>query len=330
MNLETLIFKYQIGRLRNDAVDLLNAVAACRLISISGNQSSKADSVKMFAVRQYLSVFIALMIISVLATLAVLSHNANIERQWQPQFQRLPKISMAADEFTVADVRDFRYRFNEQQKIVVSEYNYLQKSYQFSNLKNSWFAISHFSGLGLAHVFLSFEFTNNQPLVISVEARLTKDDDSYDPIKGLFRSFTKMLVIATEQDVIGLRTHLRHEPTYFYPLQLSMDRQKDLLKNLLLTADKLNSEAAFYNSIFDNCMTGLLKELELHEPMLLFDYRIILPGYSDQLALQKNILRISESVQTIYDLRQQALISSDGYGIDDPMFSDRIRQNYAH
>ena len=134
----------------------------------------------------------------------------------------------------------------------------------------------------------------------------------------------KTIVLATEQDVIGLRTHIRKEPFYLYKLNISELFTKALLLNFLRTAESLNNQPAFYNSLIDNCMTGLLAESKQYSSLSnLLDYRVILPGYSDELAYEKGLLE--NSVPFLF-LREQSRVESSNSRISDSDFSIRIRQ----
>jgi len=110
------------------------------------------------------------------------------DENWQTQFQILPTIELSGDTIRILNVRDFRYNDDDS----IAEAHYIDQNYKLSEFRNAWYAISHFADHGLAHVLLSFEFKDDQFLVVSIEARLRKDNvDGYDPIKGLFRGYTK-------------------------------------------------------------------------------------------------------------------------------------------
>lgn len=243
---------------------------------------------------------------------------------WQTQFQQLPSVSIEADNIHIQHLRDFRYTANDK----IHAANYRQGHYQFTQLKQLWYGISHFGPMGLAHVFVSFEFNDGQFLVVSVEARLRTIDESYHPLHGLFRQYQKTIVLATEQDVIGLRSHIRKEKLYLYPLQLSIEQQQQLLRNYLNMAQSLQHTPTFYNTLSDNCMTGLLiATTTFNHWWQWLDYRVIFPGYSDRLAYQKALLTQQPSLaaaQTHY--RVDGNIGS----VDDPHFSRVIRQQKGH
>lgn len=238
---------------------------------------------------------------------------------WQIQHRVLPQVTVVGDRIDVDRVRDFRYHADES----VAAENYLDTSFKLSNLSATWLGISHFGGNGMAHVLLSFEFLTGSPLVVSIEARLENEDLEYHPIKGLLRSYTKTIVLGTERDVIGLRSHVRGERVHLYRLNITALQARALLLNYLRTAEALNTEPAFYNTLIDNCMTGLLAESQRYRRLRSWlDYRIVLPGFADELAQQEGLI---EQHTSITELRRQSLIDPAAVDISAPNFSNAIR-----
>lgn len=243
------------------------------------------------------------------------------DAQWQLQAQVLPSVEMQGDIIKVSNVRDFRYESDGS----VKQINYLDKEYRLSEFKRAWYGISHFGGNNMAHVFLSFEFENQDYLVVSIEARLEKKhSDGYDPIAGAFRSFNKMVVISTEQDVIGLRSHVRGERVLLYSLDVPELYTKPLLLNFLREAQVLTRKPKFYNTLIDNCMTGLLAQSDQFRGLLSWlDWRIVLPGGSDQIAYELGYI---DNSKPFLEARARATINPAGYTVEDQNFSQKIRQ----
>ncbi len=241
------------------------------------------------------------------------------EANWKIQYSQLPVIDLSDDEIRVDNLRDFRYNKDKS----VAQANFKNEIYYLSKMKKVWYGISNFGPNGLAHVLLSFEFSDGKYLVVSIEARLKQKHKSYNALRGLFGTYTKTIVLATEQDVIGLRTHIRKEKVYLYPLEISELYTKALLLNYLGRAQALNVQAAFYNSILDNCMTGLLEESHDYDSVASWmDKRILLPGYSDQLAYENEFIDTS---RPFTEVKQSALVVPDNFSIDDESFSRLIR-----
>lgn len=241
---------------------------------------------------------------------------------WVPSQKRLPVPEILRDHVFIQGIRDFKYEKTTQGKIIVVEENYFNERYFFGDLKQVWYGLSHFGGGGLAHAFLSFEFSDGKYLVSSIEARM-ENGREYNPLLGLVRSYSRMMVLGTEQDVVGLRTHYRGEKTYLYPLKLSRENRIRLFKSALEDALRLSSQPDFYNTAADNCITGILQyTAEWASFFKRVDYRILLPGYSDRLAFKYDYIDGAGSFEI---LQKRAEITADTADIHSGNFSQEIR-----
>lgn len=241
------------------------------------------------------------------------------ESEWKTAYQRLPDVRLTGDTLSINGLRDFRY--DDDGNVILARYE--DRRYTLSSLRKVWFGLSHFGENGLAHAFASFEFSDGQFLAISIEARLREDQHAYNPLAGAFREYTKFVVLATEEDVIGLRSYVRKEPVYLYSLNGSALQGQALLLNFLRRADNLRHTPDFYNTLTDNCLTGLLAESgrynDLHHWL---DYRLLLPGYADEVLYEHDLIGSGESLSS---LRDQARIDSS-VSPDAPFFSRTLRQ----
>jgi len=71
---------------------------------------------------------------------------------WHEAQGRTPRVEFAGRRFTVYDVRDMRYDANQR---IVSP-NYIDQDFNLDNLQRTWFGLSHFGPMDLAHSFLSY------------------------------------------------------------------------------------------------------------------------------------------------------------------------------
>jgi len=222
--------------------------------------------------------------------------------------------------FTVHNVRDFRYGADRR----VVSFDYREQSYNLDNLQRGWFGLSHFGPLGLAHSFLSFEFNDGDQtryLALSIEGRL-RPDQRYKPLAGLFRRYTKISIFSTEQDVIGLRSHLRGERVLLYPVNTTRDDLEEFFLAVVEDTNELHEAPAFYNTVLDNCLTNLLKHTALMENIGFVDLRVLLPGRTDRLTYA---LDITPTNLPFDEARQRATINPALSEIDDPGFSASLR-----
>lgn len=244
------------------------------------------------------------------------SHQGN----WQSVHEKLPIISLHADQIAIQNVRDFRYSSPQNP----SEPRWIEQGINITEVSRLWFALSHFADRGMAHSLISFEFTDGTYLALSIEARLEQGQE-YDPVLGLFRQFEMIYLFGTEQDLIGLRSAIRKEPIFLYPLALPKKQVQALLWQLLTSAQQQQQQPAFYNTVFNNCLTHLLRQSQQFSWWeLLTDWRLLVPGYSYQVAQERGWLP-AESEPAIQEYRIDPAISPD-----DPAFSTQIRAGCPH
>ncbi len=133
-----------------------------------------------------------------------------------------------------------------------------------------------------------------------------------------------MYVVGDERDIAGLRTHIRSEKVYLYKINVSKEVAKEFLFAMFQTLNDIYSRPQFYNTLTDNCTTSILK----HAKKVSFwdrnfNYKALLPGYSDELAYDLGVI---SNDRTLHELRERAFIDPGRIAIDDPQFSLRIRK----
>ena len=242
------------------------------------------------------------------------------DRNWAQSQAVLPGIAFDGPQVTVRNVRNFRYDDTG----AVTDPGYDDRTYDLSQVKQVWYGIAHFSSFdGLAHSFLSFEFADGQFLALSIEAR-REAGVSYNPFFGLFRAYEIIYVLADERDVIGLRSHIEGNRVLLYPMQQTPEEGAFLLRTLLEEADEITRTPRFYNTLTDNCITGITDHAKrISAWRRMFDYRIMLPGYSDGLAFDIGVLWPGLSLD---EARQRATIDPDSSPIESEQFSVLIRE----
>jgi hypothetical protein len=215
------------------------------------------------------------------------------------------------------NLRNFRY--DSKQQVMQNTWGTLR--FELDELERIWVGLSHFGPLGLAHSFLSFEMKDGRYFSISVEARL-RPGQGYRPVAGVFRQYTKVMVFAAEQDIVGLRSHIRGESVLLYPAIVTANQREDLLLALLVDANEMQREPEFYNTLLDNCLTSLIRHGARLAEISATDFRVLLPGYVDRLTYA---FGITPDDIPFEDARQRAMINTASSRIDDADFSRRIR-----
>ncbi len=171
---------------------------------------------------------------------------------------------------------------------------------------------------------MSWQFENAPPLAISIETRKRKGQD-YSALKGFFRQYEIIYVVADEQDVVGLRTNHRGEQVYLYRLKLTPTQARGLLLDYIDSINRLVERPQFYNALVDNCTTSIRRHVELVEPGTPpFDWRLLANGYLDRRLYDHHIV---DTHLPFDELRTLSHINAKAKAADrDPAFSHRIRE----
>ena len=149
--------------------------------------------------------------------------------------------------------------------------NFKTVTFDIKDVQTVDFVLSQFADWrGMAHAFVTFGIQRSshmEYIAISVEIR-KEIDEEYSPIKGMLKQYELAYVIATETDVIQLRTNHRNEPVYLYPMDVSPDYAQALLISMLSQAHHwkvFQSSTTMTNS----CMSNLAKHVNNVKPGLI-------------------------------------------------------------
>ena len=125
--------------------------------------------------------------------------------------------------------------------------------------------------------------------------------------------------------VVELRTNFRGEDVYLYPTTATPDQARLLLVDVLGRTNELASRPEFYDTFTNNCTTNLVRHVNRIKPNRLpYDYHVLLPGYSDELAFKEGLLvprGTFEETKTAAYLNGRALAAANR-----PDFSQAIRR----
>lgn len=242
------------------------------------------------------------------------------DRTWSVDQAVLPEVGINGDLVTVRNVRNFDYTSAD-----AYEPAYYDRTYDLTELKKLWYVVEPFSAnKSLAHTFLSFEFEDDVFLAVSVEIR-KEVGESFSALKGMFRKYELMYVIADERDVIKLRSNFRHDDVYVYPTTASKESVRRIFLDMMERAGRLSTEPEFYHSLLNTCTTNIVAHINaIAEGSIPFHRAIFLPGHSDALAYELGLIDTSEPLENLrrkYRINEKASQHADA-----PDFSVKIRQ----
>ncbi len=272
--------------------------------------------------RSVFHIVIILILASAIGAAAVILFTSpSNNRTWVQEQTLLPRITKKGTSFFIENVRNFAWTSTS--TYVAAYYN---KSYDVSKLVGAWYIVVPFEGVpGSAHTFVSFEFENDEFVAISVEARREKTE-TYSPVAGLFNKYELLYVIADEKDLLRLRANFKKDPVYVYPLKASKESAAKLFESMLGRAHKLESKPEFYNTLTNACTNNIAKHVREIAPDALpyWDWRIVFPKYSDEMALEQNLI---DTTLPLLQAREKFLINNKSETFaGDSDYSRKIRE----
>jgi hypothetical protein len=208
------------------------------------------------------------------------------DRDWTPDQERLAWAEFQGRKVRVHNVRHARYRSVDDYDVAWED-----RSYDLDRLRSAWFVVEPFEGRkGPAHTLMSFGFEGDDYLAISVEIRKEKGEQ-FSPWKGLLGQYEIMYVIGDERDLIQLRTNHRRDRVYLYPVRAPRERVEQMFVGMLRRANHLRAEPELYNTLTNTCTTNIVDHVnELVPGRIPFSYKVLLPGYSDELAYDLGLI----------------------------------------
>ncbi|MEW5561954.1 DUF4105 domain-containing protein [Enterobacter asburiae] len=213
------------------------------------------------------------------------AQQANQPNDWLLEYSRLAAIIWYdQDRFHIKNVRNFRYRDPD---------NYLpdwyHADYRISEVVATDLVLSYWSGKAIAHVFLSFGFSDGRWLAISIETR-RRQGQHYSAFGGFFRRYPVIYILADERDLIGVRTDIRREDVYLYPLNISVEHSQTLLRDYLRRVKQVNEHPEHYHTLCNNCTTNILLHGKAVSSAVKYNWKILLSGYADLYCYQHGLI----------------------------------------
>lgn len=247
-----------------------------------------------------------------------LSIPASNQRDWLPDVARLPYAEINGSQLTLHNIRNFEYRGSDTDFVE----HWDTQSYDLDKLIGLDLFISYWGPTLYAHTIMSWEFADGRHLAISIETRKEKGED-YSAVLGFFRQYELYYVVASERDVIGVRTNHRGERVYLYRLKARPEGARALLLQYLQEVNSLARSPAWYNALTTNCTTAIWHHIKALAPQNPWDWRILVNGYLDEMTYER---RNVDTTLPFPELRKRSDITDKAKAADaSPDFSQLIR-----
>tara|TARA_Y100000782_G_scaffold231_1_gene263 strand:- start:896 stop:1882 length:987 start_codon:yes stop_codon:yes gene_type:complete len=154
------------------------------------------------------------------------------------------------------------------------------REYALSQLRSVDMLTSFWGHRSIAHMLISFGFSDGRYLAWSVEIRRVRDEE-YSAIAGFFKHFELNIVASEETDIVKVRSNHRGEDMYLYRTRLSPAAGRQLLLGYVEAANRLAVRPRFYHTLRANCTNVVFILMKRIRPDLRSDIRLLLSGYLD-------------------------------------------------
>ncbi|MFC1587763.1 DUF4105 domain-containing protein [Planctomycetota bacterium] len=281
---------------------------------VANNECGIARSRRKWRKLKYMSVGLLLLII------IWFSIRPSNNRDWSPDQAVLAWAKINDHNTHIYNIRNFDYRSDDDYTI-----QYYDKDYDLNKLDRLYFVLEPFSTLGtMAHTMLSFAFNNEDFVVVSIEIRKEKGE-SFSAFRGMFKKYELMYVLGDERDMIKLRSNVRKDDVFLYPIKIEKEEIKKLFIDILERVNKLKERPEFYHTLFNNCTTNIADHINnIYPGQIPFSWKLLLSGYSDKLAFDLGLVDSDlpfNQLQTRFKINDRALKYAGS-----PDFSIKIRQ----
>lgn len=226
---------------------------------------------------------------------------ASNEKDWLLEYAKLPQVEWRDEgKVLLRNIRNFRYNGTKDNYIP----RWYDAEYNLYDLSSVDVISSYWSGDAIAHLFLSFGFRDGRHVAVSIETRRSIDQN-YSTWRGLFKYYMLTYVLADERDLIGVRTDIRKERVYLYPIQLSPESAQALFLNYLLRIEKLSVQPEFYHTFHNNCTSNILHHATSVSSRIKYNWKVLVSGYADKYIYDLGLL---DSNIPFKQLKERSLI----------------------
>lgn len=213
-------------------------------------------------------------------------------KDWKVEHALLANIKIQGDKnnphIEIENIRDFQWE--KKDKVA-----YKKMQFQLDNIVSLKVGVSHFSAISeIAHVFLIVVLENGEELGISIEARREKDED-FTLHGGLLAKFELIYVLATSEDLIGIRK-INKEALHIYPIKATKEKAQELFMLLANDSNAIQTKPRLYHLFFRNCTNQLVKRVSiLTKQKYPWYFQTLAPGNTAKILYQQGLIDLPDT-----------------------------------
>ena len=239
------------------------------------------------------------------------------DRDWQPEVAVLAWADVDGDDVVIHNVRNNDYR-------TPTEYTsrYEDRRVSLSALRSLDLFLSYWGSPMIAHTIMSFGFDDGAFVAFSIETRKERGE-TYSAVRGFFKQYELIYVVADERDLVRQRTNARGEDVYLYRLRTRPEGIRHMFLDYLRYLNRLRERPEWYNALTHNCTTTIRGHVPPDVAGSWRSWKLLLNGYLDELAYELGAI---DRTVPFVTLRAESRINERARAADEaPDFSRRIR-----
>lgn len=206
------------------------------------------------------------------------------DRDWQPDVAVLAHATINTNQVTLHNIRNNDYRTETDFDV-----RHYDQTFDLDQLRTADLFMVYWGSPNMAHTMISFGFADGGQVCFSIETRKEKGE-GYSAVKGLFRQFELVYVVADERDVVKLRTNYRPgEGAYLYRLNGSPEQVRTFFLDYLRRLNSLHQQPEWYNALKHNCTTSIRMQRAAADRAP-WDWRMIVNGHGDEMLYERGLI----------------------------------------
>jgi hypothetical protein len=206
------------------------------------------------------------------------------DRDWQPDLAVLAHADIEGNRVTIHNIRNCDYRTETDFDV-----RYYDKTFDLDKIQTADLFMVYWGSPNMAHTMVSFGFEGGDYVCFSIETRKEKGE-GYSAVKGLFRQFELVYIVADERDVVRLRTNYRQgEEAYLFRLNASPAQVREFFLNYLHRMNSLRQRPEWYSAVTHNCTTSIRMQRAAADRAP-WDWRMLVNGHGDKLLYERGLI----------------------------------------